>query len=131
MRTFFLMSAVVALAGCGSSTTRPEVQGTLTYRGKPVADKTLNLVFDAPGAESFSTILPVGADGSFAGQVPKPGAYKVVVTDSLAAMERFDKEKRDGGRDAVPTKYRAADTSDVTVTINPGRNENLTIELKD
>jgi len=126
-------AAVVALAGCGPDAARPQVAGTVMYRGTPVGNKTLHLVFDAPVGESFSQPFPLGPDGTFTGEVPKPGAYKVMVTESLAEMENYAKNKGQKSPAGVvlPPKYRAADTSDVTVTINPGKNENLVIELKD
>ena len=114
-------------AGCGADeAARPKVKGRVTYNGRPLADKTLILALE--GADGVSQSLRVEPDGTFAGEGPKPGTYKVVVAESMAVMEGVAKASKDGPK--VATKYRAAATSDTTVTIDRGSNEKV-IELKD
>jgi hypothetical protein len=114
-------------AGCGGTDdARPTVSGRVTYNGRPLADKTLILALE--GADGVSQSLRVEPDGTFTGEVPKPGTYKVVIAESMAVMEGVEKARKDGPK--VAAKYRAAATSDVTVAIDRGSNEKV-IELRD
>jgi len=125
-----LALALALAAGCNSgNSARPQVQGHVTYHGAPVANRMLVLVFDAPGADSFSQMLPLAPDGSFSGEVPQPGTYKVVIAESLAVMEgRTKKPADDKGK--LPDKYKDAATSDLSWTVDRGSNQQ-DFELKD
>lgn len=123
--------AVVALAlalaaGCGGEAERPTVTGTLTSNGRPLGDKTLILTLE--GEDGVSHSIDVGPDGKFAGEVSKPGTYKVSVAELRSVMEGVDKARKGGPN--VATKYKAAGTSDARVTIDRGGNEKA-IDLKD
>lgn len=120
----FLLALLAA--GCGTDAARPKVSGRVTYNGQPLADKTLILALEGVDGESQS--IRVEPDGTFTGEVQKPGTYKVVIAESMAVMEGVEKPRKDGPK--VATKYRAAATSDVTVAIDRGLNEKV-IELKD
>ena len=113
-------------AGCGGEEARPKVKGTLTYNGQPLPDKTLILTLE--GSEGVSHSLQVGPDGTFDGEVSKPGTYKVSVAESMAVMEGIEKPRKDGPK--IAAKYKSAGTSDARVTIDRGVNEKA-IELKD
>ena len=118
---------VLALAaGCGGEEARPKVKGTLTYNGQRLADKTLILTLE--GSEGVSHSFQVGPDGTFDGEVSKPGTYKVSVAESMAVIEGFEKPRKDGPK--IAAKYKSAGTSDARVTIDRGVNEKA-IELKD
>jgi hypothetical protein len=113
-------------AGCAQEAARPKVSGKVTYNGQPLADKTLILWLD--GSDGVSQSLPLGPDGSFSGEVPQPGKYKVVIAESMAVMEGNAKARKDGPK--VAAKYKAAATTDATVTIDRGENQKA-IDLKD
>lgn len=83
-----------------------------------------------PTGEGFSHMFPLGNEGKFAGEVAKPGKYKVVIADSLAAMERNTAYVNKTIPTNCSAKFKEASTSDLTVNIDPGPNT-LTIELKD
>ncbi|MBN9121359.1 MAG: hypothetical protein J0I06_19775 [Planctomycetes bacterium] len=111
--------------GCGGTDdARPKVSGKATYNGQPLANKTLMLTLEDGASQS----LHVGPDGTFTGEVPKPGTYKVVIAESMAVMEGVEKARKDGPK--IAAKYRSAATSDVTVNVDRGSNEKL-IEFKD
>lgn len=115
------------VVGCGGEGSRPAVEGKVTYKGDPVADKTISLVKGTP-PDVISQTLTIGADGAFTGEVPEPGDYKVIIGESLATMESGKKKAATGTK--VPAKYAQAATSDVTWAIKNGSNRR-DIELKD
>src|SRR5262249_32805125 len=84
---------LILIAGCGETTSRPKVKGKVTYNGQPLANKTLILTLE--GAQGVSQSLPLGPDGSFDGEVPQPGTYRVSIAESLAVMEGFDRKRKD------------------------------------
>ncbi|OWK38035.1 hypothetical protein [Fimbriiglobus ruber] len=113
--------------GCAGEVSRPAVEGKVTYKGAPVADKTISLVKGAP-PDIVSKTFSLGPDGTFTGEVPEPGDYKVVIGESLAVMEGGKSKAATGGK--VPAKYAQAATSDVTWAVKTGSNKRE-IELKD
>jgi hypothetical protein len=116
---------LVGLFGC-SEETRPKLKGTVTYNGQPLADKSLILSLQTdPGV---SQTLALQSDGSFEGEAPISGTYKVVIAESRAVMEGMGKARKDGPK--VASKYASAKTSDAVVTIDRGVNVRK-IELKD
>lgn len=130
----------LSLTGCGDGVQRPQIKGKVSYRGKSVGNKTLFLKFVAPPEESFTQMLPLSKEGTFAGEVAKPGSYKVVMAESLAAMDAKAIAINDGpvneapmnlgNQGTFPAKYKDASTSDLTLTIESGQNT-LNIELTD
>jgi hypothetical protein len=115
-----LLALLLLAGGCAKEASRPRVQGKVTYQGKPVAGQTLVLVSEGAKKEFFSQRLPLSAQGTFAGEVPQPGKYKVVIEESLAVQE--GRKPADPNRPAIPRKYRNRDTSDEEWTITEGDN---------
>ena len=114
-----LLILLLLTAGCGPKG-RPRVHGKVTCNGQAVGNQTLTLVSEAEPPDRFTHNIPLQPDGTFSGEAPVPGAYKVVISKSLAAMEG----RPLAGEDAVkvPEKYRSAATTDLTWTIQPGEN---------
>ncbi|CAN5225455.1 hypothetical protein BH11PLA2_BH11PLA2_17810 [soil metagenome] len=118
----------MVLLGCGSNPSgRPTVEGTVTYKGVPVAGKTLMLLGKAADGDTISQLLNLDANGGFKGEVPVPGTYKVVIQENIAVME---KAKDAPAGVTLPAKYKVVETSDITWDIVAGSNKK-TIELKD
>jgi hypothetical protein len=113
----FLVLLVLGV-GCASKG-RPRIHGKVTLNGQPLADRMLTL-FGGEGVDVFSQSVPILTDGSFSGEVPAPGTYKVVIQESLAAQEGNKPSTPDSA--PVPPKYRDPATSDLTWTIEPGNN---------
>jgi hypothetical protein len=119
---------VLLTAGCGSSSSRTLLQGKVTYKGQPVGEQTLVLQSQGKQGEFFTHKIPISAEGTFSGEGPAPGTYKVVIEESLAAQEGV---KPAGGKAAaVPRKYRRAETTDLTCDIHAGKNT-INLELTD
>ncbi len=110
---------LVLCGGCGQSgSQRPKVSGIVTFKGSSVGAQTLALYWDGPKEEFFVQKLFILPDGSFAGDVSKPGTYKVVIEIPRTAQE--------GAKIAylpLPRKYRDAGTSDLKWEIKDGENK--------
>jgi hypothetical protein len=112
--------ALLLSAGCSKDVSRPRVQGTVTFQGNPVGSKTLALFSEGAPGEFFAQKIPIGPDGTFSGEVPAPGTYKVVIEESLAVQEGARRPA--GDQVKVPDKYRSVATTDLTWTIEKGDN---------
>ena len=129
MTAFVTFALLLSLSGCaGKEEARTQVRGTVSYKGTPVAGKTLILAFDSSAGEFFSHTLPLSSEGTFSGEVSKAGSYKVVVMESMAVMEGIEKPNPKSLK--IPAKYRDAKSSDIAITIPTAKND-FTIELKD
>jgi hypothetical protein len=105
--------------GCSADPARPRVQGKVSCKGQAVAGGTLGLYSEGGGGAFFSQKIALRADGTFAGDVPAPGTYKVAIEESLAAQEGA---KRAGPRLAVPAKYCDPATSGLVWALHAGSN---------
>jgi hypothetical protein len=111
--------ALSSFCGCGASSPRPTIEGSVTYQGKPLADQTLKLHMVAEKQEdSFSHAVRIQQDGAFKGDAPRPGTYKVVIEPPRSALEG-----KGGNVMAIPEKYRDVKTTDLTWVIEKGRNK--------
>jgi hypothetical protein len=115
----FLLLLVLG-AGCSDSGSRPRVEGTVTFKGNPVAGQTLAFYSEGGKGEFFSHKISLLADGTFSGQVPAPGNYKVAIEESMAVQEGT---KPATGRLTIPQKYRNPATSDLVWNIQAGDNK--------
>jgi hypothetical protein len=115
----FLLLLVLG-AGCSETVSRPRVEGTVTFKGDPVAGQTLALYSEGGKGEFFSHKISLRADGTFSGEVPAPGTYKVAIEESMAVQEGAKPAK---GRPAIPQKYRNPATSDLVWNIQAGDNK--------
>ncbi|MEQ8211300.1 MAG: hypothetical protein RH917_15850 [Lacipirellulaceae bacterium] len=109
---FVRLSAVVVLitiVGCGDSTGRREVSGTVTYAGQPLEEGRLSLRPLGQGPSSGCEIR----DGEFyipSQKGPKPGEYKVSIqayqeTGRMIASATNPREKVAEVANKLPNKY--------------------------
>jgi hypothetical protein len=118
---------LLLLVGCSGSPQRTHLQGKVTYHSQPVGDQTL-VLYSSRVQKEFSTHkIPIGADGTFAGEGPAPGEYFVVIEESLAAQES---RRASGKAMKIPPKYRGVGTTDLTWSLHAGENKR-DIELSD
>jgi hypothetical protein len=108
------------IAGCSHVAARPRIRGQVTFHGKPVGGRTLTLVSEGAPGEFFTQKISLRADGTFEGEVPSPGTYKVVIEEALAVQE--GRKTAPANRLTIPAKYRAAATSDRVWPIQAGDN---------
>lgn len=124
--------------GCGGKPGAVPVDGTISYKGKPVANVVVTFAPKSPTGDyargetdaagkivNVSTVSP--------GDGVRPGEYAVAI--SMAAKS-YDAEA-DGIDYSVapappfPVKYQDAAVSDLRVTVEKGQANRFTLELKD
>jgi hypothetical protein len=115
-----VLLVLVLAAGCSETASRPRVEGTVTFKGDPVAGQTLAFYSEGGKGEFFSHKVSLKADGTFSGEVPAPGNYKVAIEEAMAVQEGAKPAK---GRPAIPLKYRSPATSDLVWNIQAGDNK--------
>ncbi len=129
--------ALSSAAGCGLGLDGCDVQGRVTYQGKPVGYGTV-LVADDQGKTVSTTLDP---DGHYAATGVKAGTVRfAVVTSGPSGTVPPSNRKSETGstaapksdskqRVAVPKQYANPESSGLTTVINRGSNT-FDIELK-
>ena len=143
--------SLALLAGCHSKDKNLSLSGKVTYKGEPVTGGTLTLT--PTDGKTPPTKIPIGGDGTYTIVPPTLGKLKVAIeTESIRGTkssgpaytfvpkgpngeDMSDKlPKRDPSQQLaykrIPNKYAAAETSDLTVDIHAGKNEQ-NFDLKD
>jgi hypothetical protein len=115
-----MLLLLLLCCGCGSGDARVRVSGKVSSQGQPVGEQTLVLVSEGGAGEFFTQSLPLQADGTFSGEVPVRGTYKVVIEESRAVQE--GQKPADPGKKRIPAKYRSRDTSDLSWDIHKSDN---------
>lgn len=119
------------LVGCGGSSGMPpvaKVEGTVTYKGQPLA--TGNIVFYPVNGRSGSGEIKDGKIGPMTTFETGDG---VPLGPNKVTIQAFDKPVVDMNTkrtSIIPTKYGDANTSGLTADIKAGTNK-LTFDLKD
>lgn len=136
---------LAALAGCsGGSGNLATVSGTVTHNGAPVngAQVTLHSTVAAAGQQAASYSATTDSNGKYViamvGKEPgiPPGMYKVTIVKlnlSGNLPEDFDQgqvEASGVGRNVLPEDYERVTTTQLSVTLEAGKNENKNFDLK-
>ena len=114
-------------AGCDDGKPAGSVSGTVIYNGTPVTAGAVNFVSKS-GAAAVATIDDAGkyaVDGKL-----EAGEYTVYVTPPEPPDPVPGVAPAPPKAFPVPPKFRAAATSGVTVTVKPGTNADVTVDLK-
>lgn len=123
---------LATLPGCGASD-RAEtvpVTGTVTYNGAPLEHGTV-IFYPADGRPAYGKIAKGSltdvttyepADGAV------PGAHRVVVQSTDKAA---DADPMAAGKSLIPERYGDPEKSGLTAEIEPGKANEITLELKD
>jgi hypothetical protein len=125
------------------------VSGVVTHNGTPVegAKVTLHPTAEIDGKGGAAYAAQTDSHGKYliasSGRDPgiPPGMYKVTVTKLKTAQGNLPPEAADPGQleaaggaggalNALPDEYGKLMTSKLTVTLEPGKNENKNFELK-
>lgn len=121
-------AAIVALAGCSQDTKKVTVDGTISYKGRPLESGILQFVSADGGSYSAASIQP---GGKFVMTDVVPGEVKVAVipspggSGSSSGAETAPRPKSPPVE--LPEKYRDAATSGLKYTITPDTTE---LEIK-
>lgn len=125
--TGLLLAFVVMLTnGCGAS--QVPAGGTLTYKGKPVADANVTFVPKEAGAGE-SPAAATDASGKFTIDGVKPGDYTIVVSPKAAAATENDYSLPPAP--PFPAHYSDVAASTLKVTVKSGSDNQFPLELKD
>jgi hypothetical protein len=142
-----VFTALAALAGCsgGSSGSFATVSGVVTHNATPVngAKVTFYSTVAAGGKQAGSYSATTDSSGRYliaaVGKDPgiPPGLYKVTIT-KLEVKGKNLPEDYDAGqieasgaaRNLLPRDYENLNTTKLSVTLEPGKNEDKNFELK-
>ncbi len=150
-RVIVVSIGLVLLIGCAKRGTGGSVSGTVTYNGKPVNRATL--FFRPTSYEGKDIDITTSADGTFNASNIPPGEYKIFIEGSRLPADATKSPQIPKGMDPAkademkkkfeqmrgpaaatipfPQKYRKAETSDLSCTITEGKQENVSLVLKD
>jgi hypothetical protein len=125
---------VLAVCGCRrNSTPHSTVSGTVSYHGAPLPGGTLYLFAGTGNVPPYMVFIK--PDGTFAGNAPPPGQYRVVVWNEHLrffdvsrlppqyAKAAADTAGKMGTYVPLPTRYRSSVESGLMVAIHEGSNE--------
>jgi hypothetical protein len=102
----------VVLTGCSRRFPMAEVSGKVTLDGKPLSDATVMFVPEK-GFAAAGTLQP---DGTFRLISGRPGDGAVIGSHKVALMPADPLDT------PIPTKFRSAETSGLSVEVKAGKN---------
>ncbi len=110
------------LVGCGGpKKVLGRVAGKVTFKGQPVTD---GLIVFANREKGVFILAEIGPDGSYNVETADgfglpPGTYRVSITPPVsdAPVGEMPKMPKPGAYDDIPEKYRRAETSGLTLTV--------------
>jgi hypothetical protein len=126
-----LLSMAGLLAGCCKAKQPWEqvypAKGVVNYKGEPIGGATITLIpQEADYPESVRPSATSHEDGTFELGAPA-GEYKAIVQRYTVVGP---KESPSPGPNDLPPKYAKAETTDLTVNIDPGNTEIPPLELQ-
>lgn len=121
-----LVVFALVLAGCGGDRLRTApVNGTVTYKGKPVPNGTVTLIPESGGPSATGEI---GSDGKFtmttysSGDGAVLGKHKVVIVAMQDMGDKLPEERSPLPPPIVPDKYTSSATTPLTTEVVDGDN---------
>lgn len=130
MRAMRLIGAALVLlsalgVGCSWGPPTGQVQGTVTFKGKPVTEGTVQLLNPKEGGSAGADL---NADGTFV--VPRPvvvGEYLVVITPPVVIVDtdpgRSPPAPVEKNMPNIPAKYRMQGTTTLRAVVKTGKND--------
>jgi hypothetical protein len=117
----WLLVALLAACGCSSSSgpKLAPVSGVVRYKGQPIKD--IAVVFHAPEGLLASGITD--AEGKFQLSTISPGDGAPVGEQQVTFVYKDPTENVDPPPSPIPLRYRTAETSRTTVTVERKSNE--------
>ena len=137
MRQIVLVSvAFLLVVGCGPSSNKGGLKGTITYKGQPVNAASI-LLYPSADKNATSISVPVSKDGAFDSVDVPPGTYRIVVKAQNGPKGKMTPGvNASPGGAATPTipfpdKYKDVKATDLTCTVKAGDKTPVKLELKD
>ncbi len=103
--------------GCSSEPLMIQVEGTVTYQGKPLTNGMINFEPIDPEKGDWSASGLIGPDGRYRLRTRKPGDG--IAPGSYRVAVRSDREPAGSGASAIPPEYESADRSPLTAEVTP------------
>ena len=122
-RCLLVAGAVLALAGCSSSSGRSRVEGTVRYGGEPVDQGGIAFVREGGGSDPENRATGAIQEGRYnLEKVPAPGAYRVQIYWHKKTGRKIGPpdQATDERKQAIPPKYN--EKTELKVEVKPGRN---------
>ena len=118
---------VMATVGCDGTGSGGTVSGTVVHNGAPVTSGSVNFV----SPTGTAAIAAIDDSGKYAieGEL-EPGEYTVYVSPPEPPPPAPGVVPPPRKAFPVPRKFQAAESSGVRVTVKPGSNDDLMVELK-
>ncbi|MCS7303630.1 MAG: hypothetical protein NZ602_00780 [Thermoguttaceae bacterium] len=119
---------LVGCLGCGSSSGRQAVTGTVSLDGKPLASGSINFQ-PAPGLKAPSAGAPI-ENGRFsipADQGLLPGEYQVTIIGMQETGRMIDDEQKGKVPELAPIRFREA--GNLKAKVEPGKKAHFDFQL--
>ncbi len=134
---FGLAAALVVAVGCGKAGTAPTVKvtGTVTHNGQPVEGASVAFIPETGRPASGTT----DASGRFtlstfkSGDGAVPGPHKVAITEASSDQPEVEPDYSlpDATKSRFPARYADPKTSGFTATVEEGKENDFTFDMKD
>jgi hypothetical protein len=118
---FGIIVGLLAFVGCqGAGADRQEVKGSVTFKGKPLAQGTIQFDPEPAGPDTAMAVTSIQAgqyDFPRAGGL-KPGMYKVIISSATGAKVKEDEPPGESGeptRELIPPDYNVTTNQKVEV----------------
>jgi hypothetical protein len=122
------VALVLGLFGCSNAKPTATLSGTVKYNGKPQTVGTVNFL-SATGAGAQAQL---DENGGFKVDTPiEAGDYKVYLNPPVPGQNAPGTKAAPNVKYNVSPKCQDPQISGVTITIKPGANEGVVIEMKD
>lgn len=135
LSALMLAALLLAAPGCGKDKDTPEtasVTGSVTYKGKPVTEGTVQ--FHPQGMKGNPASGELGPNGRFTlttyGKDDGAVIGHHIVTVQVIPEGALPGQEFPAGKYPIPKRYENPTTSDLVVEVKPGSN-NFDLELKD
>ncbi|MFO0823745.1 MAG: carboxypeptidase-like regulatory domain-containing protein [Gemmataceae bacterium] len=104
---------LAVLAGCAANNGRQPVSGTVTYRGEPLNNATVQFfAVEGPPGPLCGALITSGQFNIPAEHGLEPGTYKVSISMPVPGGEQTPEEKAAGAsakaKEGLPAKYNSA-----------------------
>jgi hypothetical protein len=110
-------AALLAATGCRAEPAMVQVEGTVSYRGKPLTNGMINFEPTDPARANDAASALIGPDGRYRLRTRKPGDG--IAPGSYRVAVRSDRDPAGSGASAVPPEYESADRSPLTAEVAP------------
>jgi hypothetical protein len=123
-----LIAVILGTMGCNKEKPTATVNGTVKYNGKPQTVGYVNFL----SATGSALQLQLDSNGGFKSEAPiEAGEYKVYLGAPIPGQFAPGTKAPTQAKFNVSPKFQDPQSSGYTITLKPGANEGVVIEMKD